>query len=234
MISGRTKSILEAGIREFIETGEPITSEKLYKKYDFGIKQAMIRWELHDLAEAIYFLQQHPSGGRIPSDKAYRFFVKEIVSGMERERLEEEGETEEIARYFARGENAKFVKQLAESLGVFGLCYEQERNMVHRSGIAELFEAIEMGNREEMRALVEDLDKISDRMEEKKIWWEEETEWPQVFIGKSPFTKSNQLSVVIRKISKKETGNVIVMAIGPKRMDYETSLKLFEYLNQLI
>jgi len=39
----RTRTILEAGIMEFIRTGLPITSERLFEEYDFGIKPAMIR-----------------------------------------------------------------------------------------------------------------------------------------------------------------------------------------------
>ena len=82
MLKERTLDILEASVRDFIETGNPVTSERLYRKYDFGIKPAMIRWELHDLAKQNYLCQNHPSGGRIPSDKAYKFFVEEIRKGM--------------------------------------------------------------------------------------------------------------------------------------------------------
>ena len=45
----RTRTILEAGIMEFIRTGLPITSERLFEEYDFGIKPAMIRCELNAL-----------------------------------------------------------------------------------------------------------------------------------------------------------------------------------------
>lgn len=47
----RTKEILEAGVRQFIKTGLPITSERLFEEYDFGIKPAMIRCELNALDE---------------------------------------------------------------------------------------------------------------------------------------------------------------------------------------
>ena len=75
----RTQSILEASVREFIKTGKPITSEILYDVYDFGIKPAMIRLELGDLSSDGFFYQTHPSGGRYPTDKAYKYFVDSII-----------------------------------------------------------------------------------------------------------------------------------------------------------
>ena len=47
----RTQSILYTSVHDFIREGRPITSEYLFEEYDFGIKPAMIRWELSYLNE---------------------------------------------------------------------------------------------------------------------------------------------------------------------------------------
>jgi len=46
MLLPRTNQILKAAIEEFIRSGELVSSGKLYRRYNFGIKPAMIRMEL--------------------------------------------------------------------------------------------------------------------------------------------------------------------------------------------
>ena len=71
----RSKSILEAAVKEYIRSGEPVSSKELAGKYDFGIKWAAIRRELGILTKEGFLDQRHTSGGRVPTDKGYQFFV---------------------------------------------------------------------------------------------------------------------------------------------------------------
>ena len=66
----RRKQIFEAAIEDFIETGHPITSGRLYEQYNFGIKPAMIRRELAALDRDKYLIQTHPSWGITPTNQA--------------------------------------------------------------------------------------------------------------------------------------------------------------------
>ena len=72
----RSKSILEAAIKEYIKNGDPVSSRELGKKYDFGVKEATIRNELNRLTKDGFLDQLHTSGGRVPTDKGYRAFVE--------------------------------------------------------------------------------------------------------------------------------------------------------------
>ena len=74
-IDGRKLRILEAIIRDYIETGDPVGSRTISKKYDLGISSATIRNEMADLEELGLIMQPHTSAGRIPSDKGYRLYV---------------------------------------------------------------------------------------------------------------------------------------------------------------
>lgn len=71
----RKLKILEAIIRDYIETGDPVGSRTISKKYDLGISSATIRNEMADLEELGLIVQPHTSAGRIPSDKGYRLYV---------------------------------------------------------------------------------------------------------------------------------------------------------------
>lgn len=84
----RKTKILQAIIRNYLETGEPVGSRTISKYTDLNLSSATIRNEMADLEEMGYILQPHTSAGRIPSDKGYRFYVDAMMSEKEREVVE--------------------------------------------------------------------------------------------------------------------------------------------------
>ena len=81
----RKQKILEAIIRTYMETGEPVGSRTVSKFTDLNLSSATIRNEMADLEEMGYILQPHTSAGRIPSDKAYRMYVDTILQAKDKE-----------------------------------------------------------------------------------------------------------------------------------------------------
>lgn len=81
----RKKKILQAVIRNYLETGEPVGSRTISKYTDLNLSSATIRNEMSDLEEMGYIIQPHTSAGRIPSDKGYRFYVDTMLEEKERE-----------------------------------------------------------------------------------------------------------------------------------------------------
>lgn len=80
MISGRQEKILNSLIKEYIDRAEPISSELLKRRLSLDISPATIRNELQELTEQGYIIQPHTSAGRIPTEKAYHYFVEIIFS----------------------------------------------------------------------------------------------------------------------------------------------------------
>ena len=81
----RKCKILQAVIRNYLETGEPVGSRTISKYTDLNLSSATIRNEMSDLEEMGYIIQPHTSAGRIPSDKGYRFYVDTMLEEKERE-----------------------------------------------------------------------------------------------------------------------------------------------------
>lgn len=81
----RKKKILQAVIRTYLETGEPVGSRTISKYTDLNLSSATIRNEMSDLEEMGYIVQPHTSAGRIPSDQGYRFYVDTMLEEKERE-----------------------------------------------------------------------------------------------------------------------------------------------------
>ncbi len=81
----RKLKILQAIIRNYMETGEPVGSRTISKYSDLNLSSATIRNEMSDLEEMGYILQPHTSAGRIPSDKGYRLYVDRMMEEKEQE-----------------------------------------------------------------------------------------------------------------------------------------------------
>ncbi len=75
----RKLKILQAIIRNYLETGEPVGSRTISKYTDLNLSSATIRNEMADLEELGYIIQPHTSAGRIPSDKGYRLYVDTML-----------------------------------------------------------------------------------------------------------------------------------------------------------
>lgn len=94
VLDDRKMKILQAIIRNYLETGEPVGSRTISKYTDLNLSSATIRNEMADLEELGFILQPHTSAGRIPSDKGYRLYVDNMMAEKE-EKLNKA--TEEIA-----------------------------------------------------------------------------------------------------------------------------------------
>lgn len=81
----RKTKILDAIIRNYLETGEPVGSRTISKYTDLNLSSATIRNEMSDLEDLGYILQPHTSAGRIPSDKGYRFYVDRLMEEKDQE-----------------------------------------------------------------------------------------------------------------------------------------------------
>ncbi len=81
----RKMKILQAIIRTYMETGEPVGSRTISKYSDLNLSSATIRNEMSDLEEMGYIIQPHTSAGRIPSDKGYRLYVDTMMLEKDRE-----------------------------------------------------------------------------------------------------------------------------------------------------
>ncbi len=81
----RKKKILQAVIKNYLETGEPVGSRTISKYTDLNLSSATIRNEMADLEELGYIFQPHTSAGRIPTDMGYRLYVDDMLSTREKE-----------------------------------------------------------------------------------------------------------------------------------------------------
>jgi heat-inducible transcriptional repressor len=76
----RNRQILADIVRTYIETGEPVSSRAISKRFEEILSPATIRNVMADLEDGGLLYQPHTSAGRVPTAAAYRFFAQEIAS----------------------------------------------------------------------------------------------------------------------------------------------------------
>ncbi len=82
-LDDRKLKILNAIVKDYILTAEPIGSRTIEKKYNLGVSAATIRNEMSDLEELGFLIAPHTSAGRVPSDKGFRLYVDSLMGNVE-------------------------------------------------------------------------------------------------------------------------------------------------------
>ena len=93
-LTDRKKRLLQAVVDSYITSAEPISSAAIQQGYMPDVSTATIRSELAGLEEMGYLVKPHVSAGRVPSSKAYRFYVDRLMENVTPEdidNLEQEG-----------------------------------------------------------------------------------------------------------------------------------------------
>jgi heat-inducible transcriptional repressor len=90
-LTERSRKILEAIIEDYILTAEPVGSRTISRRQGLSLSPASVRNVMADLEEMGFLASPHPSAGRVPTEKAYRFYVDSLV-GLRRIAREEREE----------------------------------------------------------------------------------------------------------------------------------------------
>lgn len=115
-LSERERTVLEAIIRSYVETAEPVGSRTLARRFGLGVSPATIRNAMSDLEEKGYLFHPHTSAGRIPTELAYRVYVDELLQVRPLESVEQQ----RLAMEISVGGSAieSILRRAAQSLGV--------------------------------------------------------------------------------------------------------------------
>lgn len=97
-LTARQTKLLKCLVDEYLQTAEPVGSEALDKKYNLEVSPATIRNEMVDLTKKGYLRQPHTSAGRIPTPKAMRFYIDQLMVEKQMSVTEEVKAKEEITR----------------------------------------------------------------------------------------------------------------------------------------
>lgn len=231
-LSQRQKKILTVILKEYNRSARPIGSMELTRKYFPHLSSATIRNELHRLTEEGYLIQLHASSGRFPTDKTYKWWLKDLLE--DEDKLSEEAEKwEKRLADFLEKRNLLFqitrlVAEICEGVSI-GCSLQEEK--IYKSGLKNLDLFFKQLPLKEIDKILEDIEGIDERIE--LIWQLIEKQELTIFIGKeSPVTRSAHLSLLARFFPK--PNNSFLLLIGPKNMAYQRNLAVLQALANLV
>ncbi len=237
MLSERQSKLLDFIIKEFVKTAKPVASELIAKKGDFDVSPATIRNDMFELEKMGYLDQLHTSGGRVPTDKAYRQFVDKLK---ERELEPLSDEKRKIKSVINSTENPyELNKRIARTLS--GLCdaaviakildSSTSDSDFYKIGLSSLFEFPEFRELDRIFEVANLFDKFESIFAqiERHLLSRFDNEF-QVLIGEeNPLESIQNESMILAKYYLPGDLRGSLTIIGPMRMDYEKNISLVKY-----
>jgi heat-inducible transcriptional repressor len=162
MLTSRQEKILTSVIREYLNAAEPISSDLLKKRSGLDVSPATIRNDLQELAELGYVAQPHTSAGRVPTEKAYRYFVE--ITFDDRQSASVISREIEIARQRVEKELA-LIRELTRSLEELSTTLSYTR-LKDKDTVFEVLKII----RPSRTAYQKNIELIEELLEEFKKW----------------------------------------------------------------
>lgn len=229
-ITQRQAKIFAAIVKEYSQAPNPVGSEELVEKYNFGVSPATVRNEMKALEKAGYIAQPHTSAGRIPTDKGYRYFVNKLMKHLELTAAEQHRLQQELRQlqqqYIELGRS--LTKLLAEKSG--GAAFALLPESVTTSGLSNVID--DQVSPKEIREIARFIDELDDHRT--SLFNAKLTE-VETYIGEeSPVPLAKDFSLVVARVDLPKGGKGVIGIVGPRRMKYARNISLLEYLKKLL
>jgi len=229
----RRRAILAATINKYIEEATPVASEDIAK--DFDLSPATVRNILAELEESNYLTHPYTSGGKIPTNKGYRYYVDFLLSQMEL--LEEEKES--IAREYKRKINRledvldKTLEILSSITHYTAITYFPEwQDRFFYKGISLVLNQPEFQDCQKIRLLIKI---IEDKQYLLNIINRDFTDKVKVYIGNElGCVEMESCSLVVSSYRLKDKSLGRVAVLGPMRMEYKHTIPVLGYISDVL
>ena len=233
-LTQRQVQILKSLIEEYIDTADAVGSETLEKKHNLAASPATIRNEMAELEKKGYLKKPHTSAGRVPTSKAMKFYVKQLMKEKELS-VAEEVRLKEQVWDFRESEATclrKIVRALAEKTKTLAIATTHQGD-IFVAGHANILDMPEFYDIDVTKNLLtaldefETLDNIFDNLSnEEEIHILMEDELSPRLIGPYGFVFTKY------QTSLHLTGEVGVF--GPTRLNYNSIVPAVRYFGDLI
>ncbi len=228
----RQEAILKAIVDEYIRSAQPVGSRSVAELSGSLVSPATIRSEMAALEDEGFIVQPHTSAGRIPTEKAYVYYLQNFVSA-EPGHAASAQLRKSVADGRSTGTGEPDMRDLARTLmelsGEMAIVAVDPRNSYY-SGVANLVGKPDFSD----IAVVQELSRMLDRFDQLVgEVFDRMTSEPQVLIGsENPFGKDMSAVMVKCRLPNGQIG--ILGLIGPMRMDYGRNLGLVTDIQEIL
>lgn len=234
-LTPRQTEILRFIILEYTQTGEPVGSEILDKKYNLGVSPATVRNEMMSLAKKGYLKKEHFSSGRVPTAQAFRFYIKNLMKEKELSTAEEVSYKSDIWDF--RNELNRLLQHatrvLAKRTNMLALTTTNQGD-IYYFGVTNVLSQREFTNIELSREFFEKLDEF-DFSKNILDTFKNMDEEVMYLLGEDS-TKDKMIDDCASVFCEFETDKVkgAIGVMGPKRMQYDVIVPNIRYFTSLV
>lgn len=233
-LTGRQIQILRAIVEKFMESAEPVGSDTIDKKFNFGVSPATIRNEMVYLSRQGYLRKPHSSAGRVPTSMAIKFYVRELMREKDLSVADEVSVKERIwsNRNQVNELFGEAARVMAERSNGIGLVLAERDNRLYHAGYAHILAFPEFANIDVARAV---LTLIEESRSVQEIFDFARGEEPvHVVLGEDLGNAYlAPVSFVFTEVST-PSGQYNLSVIGPSRMDYAYVIPMMKYFRGLL
>lgn len=125
----RQQEVLQATVRHYVDTGEPVGSQTLVRRFALPASPATVRSAMGALELRGLLTQPHTSAGRIPSQQGYRFYVDQLLPAPGAPALQLERELAGLSLQWAAFDDLllHLARRLADLTGLLSLITRPQR-----------------------------------------------------------------------------------------------------------
>ena len=229
----RRRAVLDKAIKRYVNNALPVASEDLVR--DFDLSSATIRNIFAELEEDGYLMHPHTSGGRVPTNKGYRYYVDFLLSQIELLDDEKQSIINEYEARISRFEDAlektsEVISKITHYTGLVSFLEWQDK--IFYRGMGLIMEQPEFRDIQKIRLI---LQMIEDKQYLLSIINRDFTEKVKVYIGEElgcPEINGCSLVVSNYRTKGKLLGRIAVL--GPTRMAYENIIPKIEYISEVL
>jgi len=229
----RKRAVLSTTINRYILEAAPIASEELAEH--FNLSSATIRNIFSELEDEGYLTHPYTSGGKIPTEKGYRYYVDSMLLQMQ---LMDEEKAKIVKEYDKKirrmedvlEETSRLIEQTTHYTGIVSFLEWQDR--MFYKGLSRILEQPEFKDAEKMRLFIKI---IEDKQKLLKLINRDFSDKVKVYIGRemeSPEMADCSLVVSDYRRKSKPQGRLAVL--GPVRMEYNHIIPALEYISDVL
>ncbi|TAN32737.1 DeoR family transcriptional regulator [Patescibacteria group bacterium] len=225
----RRQKLLILVIENYIDSAEPVGSKFLVSDADLDWSEATVRNDLRALEEEGYLTHPHTSAGRVPTERGYRFYLKNL--DLNKVKISKrDNDVLGMSMKEARDVELRY-KNLARSLAELSgetVLFAVSPEKVYFTGLSNLFSKPEFHALE----LIADLSQILDHCDRclDQFFSEEEVGGePKFFLG-----REHSFGDMLSALAFSGGPESLLVMLGPMRMDYRRNYALMNKIKELL
>lgn len=229
----RRRAVLSAAINRYIKNAVPVASEDIAKEFD--LSSATIRSIFAELEEAGYLTHPHTSGGRVPTNKGYRYYVDFLA--LETELLDDEKES--VAREYkieikrledALEKTSEIISMITHYASIVSFLDWQDRFFYR--GISFVLEQPEFQDFARIKILIK---MIEDKQRLLNIINRQIQDKIHVYIGEElGCVEMDNCALVVSSYRLKDKPQGRIAVLGPMRMEYQHIIPALGYVSEAL